>query len=417
MSNRIAQQPIIALDGSIYGYELLYRGAGTGNTYNGMDGETSTATVLSNAFMSLGDDLLAPGQRAFINYTGMCLLSRIPALLNPQNTVVEVLESTVDSNEILRSVANLKGMGHLIALDDYEYKENNSQLFNLCDIVKMDFRVSSVESLLGLATLCKRNNKVMLAEKVENEEEFIFAKKIGCTLFQGYYFQKPTVRTRNVGRPQAHILMRLFMLLFNDNLRMNAVVDAINSDAVLQLRLVSLVGNIYPDMRNISSVEMLVSRLGLPRLRNWVYLIGLHCFGDSNEDHAIQLSTGRAKFCRYLADACPLYRGDPGSAYLVGSLSLLLHHADFAKPDFTKASLSADIQAALVANKGILAEFLKIALGFESGNQKEYQSAIHRAEKLQIPTHALDMHYRQCVASSQSNALESLMYLNNGIRQ
>ncbi len=36
-----------------------------------------------------------------------------------------------------------------------------------------------------------------LAEKVETYDEFECARKIGCTLFQGYYFGKPVMhRTR-----------------------------------------------------------------------------------------------------------------------------------------------------------------------------------------------------------------------------
>ena len=50
--------------------------------------------------------------------------------------VVELLESVMADAEIIRRCIELKKLGYIIALDDYEYGENTKALFELADIIK-----------------------------------------------------------------------------------------------------------------------------------------------------------------------------------------------------------------------------------------------------------------------------------------
>ena len=53
MNVYMARQPIFDTENHVYGYELLYRSNGKQNEYNGVDGDESTADVVTNAFFGL----------------------------------------------------------------------------------------------------------------------------------------------------------------------------------------------------------------------------------------------------------------------------------------------------------------------------------------------------------------------------
>ena len=53
MNVYMARQPIFDTENHVYGYELLYRSNGVQNQYNGVDGDASTADVITNAFFGL----------------------------------------------------------------------------------------------------------------------------------------------------------------------------------------------------------------------------------------------------------------------------------------------------------------------------------------------------------------------------
>jgi len=69
MNVYMARQPIFDTENHVYGYELLYRSNGKQNEYNGVNGDESTADVVTNAFFGLNiQDIIGDG-RAFINFT------------------------------------------------------------------------------------------------------------------------------------------------------------------------------------------------------------------------------------------------------------------------------------------------------------------------------------------------------------
>ncbi len=50
MNSYFAKQPILDLDGETYGYELLYRNNTGTRSYDGIDGDKSTAGVINSVF-------------------------------------------------------------------------------------------------------------------------------------------------------------------------------------------------------------------------------------------------------------------------------------------------------------------------------------------------------------------------------
>ena len=140
MNVYMARQPIFDTENHVYGYELLYRSNGVQNQYNGVDGDASTADVITNAFFGLDIRDIIGNSKAFINFTGNLLKRGVPKMISPELVVVEVLENLMMDEKLLAACQELKERGYTLALDDFEYDSSYSQLFELGDIVKIDFR-------------------------------------------------------------------------------------------------------------------------------------------------------------------------------------------------------------------------------------------------------------------------------------
>lgn len=185
-----ARQPILDVNNNTYGYELLYRNQPGVNAYTGNNGDVSTADVINNAFFVDNITSVLGGKKAFVNFTGNLIKRGVPKMISSDILVVELLESVMADAEIIRRCIELKKLGYIIALDDYEYGENTKALFELADIIKLDFHTSR-EAVERTAEKCITYNKIMLAEKVETQLEVEYAKRLGCTYMQGYFFAKP----------------------------------------------------------------------------------------------------------------------------------------------------------------------------------------------------------------------------------
>ena len=93
MNVYMARQPIFDTENHVYGYELLYRSNGVQNQYNGVDGDASTADVITNAFFGLDIRDIIGNSKAFINFTGNLLKRGVPKMISPELVVVEVLKT------------------------------------------------------------------------------------------------------------------------------------------------------------------------------------------------------------------------------------------------------------------------------------------------------------------------------------
>ena len=169
MNSYFAKQPILDLDGETYGYELLYRNNTGTRSYDGIDGDKSTAGVINSVFFEDNYNKVLHGKMAFLNFTENLLLEKTALLLPKEQVVIEILESVIASDEILERCAELIESGYIIALDDYVYSYQTAPLLDYCDIVKIDFRIDK-DDIEYTASRCRELGKIILAEKIETNK-------------------------------------------------------------------------------------------------------------------------------------------------------------------------------------------------------------------------------------------------------
>jgi EAL domain-containing protein (putative c-di-GMP-specific phosphodiesterase class I) len=122
--------------------------------------------------------------------------------LNPENIVIEIVESEVKDLEALAEfVQSYKNHGFLIALDDFGAGYSNLDRVAVIkpDIIKIDrsllhhfdreyYKQEMVKSLIRLS---HKLGALAIAEGVETAAEAILAVELGADMLQGYYFSKP----------------------------------------------------------------------------------------------------------------------------------------------------------------------------------------------------------------------------------
>ena len=186
----IARQPILTVHKKLHAYELLYRGY-KDNTLADVSGNKATSSLLSSVFLTEGFGVISNSKPCFINFTEELLLKKIAYSFPKNQIVIEILEDVQPTPAVLEEVASLKSAGYSIALDDFVFEKGLEPLVALADIVKIDVRLTPLPTILKTLRYLSRFKVKLLAEKVETNDEFEKANKLGFHYYQGYFFNKP----------------------------------------------------------------------------------------------------------------------------------------------------------------------------------------------------------------------------------
>ncbi|MBR1598049.1 MAG: EAL domain-containing protein [Lachnospiraceae bacterium] len=123
--------------------------------------------------------------------------------LEPSDYMLEITESAYadDSDQLIEVVERLRGKGFKVEMDDFGsgYSSLNMLTMLPIDVLKLDMQfvknVHTDEKSLKLIQLimdiAEFMNVTVIAEGVENEEQYKLLKQAGCDIIQGFYFSKP----------------------------------------------------------------------------------------------------------------------------------------------------------------------------------------------------------------------------------
>ena len=314
----LARQPILDIHGRVRAYELLFRD-GAAAAFQG-DGNLATQTMIDNTIL-FGMQNLTNGLPAFVNCTAQTLLGDSIHLLPPSVTVLEVLETVEPTAEIVAVCQRLKGAGFRLALDDFLYRPALEPLIEMADYIKIDYLNTSDDRRVRDLTLLDRFTGTLLAEKVEDEAGYELAREEGCSLFQGYYFSKPSMVRKQKVPPNQHVHFRLLQLLGETPLDLPRIEEIVKSEPSLAYRLLRYVNSpLFGRAGRIASIRSALIAMGDDQFRRIAALAvtsELNC-GPSGE--IVRMALVRARFCEKVAELSGL---QPTEQYLVGLFSML----------------------------------------------------------------------------------------------
>ncbi len=395
-----ARQPILDVNNNTYGYELLYRNQPGVNQYTGDNGDVSTADVINNAFFVDNLTSVLDGKKAFVNFTGNLIERGVPKMISSDILVVELLESVVASPEIIKRCLELKKLGYILALDDYEYNDSTRALFELADIVKLDFR-SSREAIERTASKCIELNKTMLAEKVETQLEVEYAKRLGCSYMQGYFFAKPLLMTHKANTPMAKTFLHILGLVYSPDPDYEEIAAVISTDVVLTIRLLRLINLMYGNSGNkISTIHQALVMLGFEKLKEWIYLVGLQRLQKDTPDELIRLALFRAKFCESVSKVVPGAYIHRKEMYLMGLMSIVAGTTDEKSINNVMKELPVtdEIKNGLIGADGLYGDVFRLVIDYEHADWNKVEEFV---KKYDVDAQQLANEYVKCIRFMQ----------------
>ncbi|WP_027107827.1 EAL and HDOD domain-containing protein [Lacticigenium naphthae] len=363
----IARQPIFNKQRNIYGYELLFRSTKQSKGYDGTSSKASTASVLSGLF-EWGMDNIAGDSKAFVNFDSEMLKSSSLELIRPERLVVEILETVKIDEAVSARVIELKEKGYKIALDDYQIMNHSAKVEKDVDIIKYDILATPLNEIESQVKAHLKQHKILLAEKVETEKEFLLAKKLGFHLFQGYFFQKPQMIAGMAIKKTPKIIYQMLLVeMKKDEASFTKLAEIISNDINIAYRIMRI-DHITSKKERLKTVRTAIVRMGLNELEHWVYLLMIQDFSSNKPLELLRLSLIRSKFGELLAkNSSFIDRQHEISLMCLFSILDALLDTDM-ETALENVSISDDIKDALIGKKGNLASFIKMIQAYEKAD-------------------------------------------------
>ena len=314
----MAQQPILKRTKEIFGYELLFRGKDTLNA-NVSDGEAATSQVLVNlciGITKMKDQLKKP---FFVNITTDLMLSDAFFPIDPNTVFIEILEDQKITPEFIESLKKWRSAGYRFALDDYRFDASYQALLPWVSIVKVDVLATPPNQYKEQITELQAKGLILLAEKIENAEMFELCKKLGFSLFQGYFLQRPEIIKGKKIDSATHNAIELLNALQDKDISIEAITSLVERNPKLSYQMLRILNSpVCGISKTVTSIKEAIVFLGLVQLKKWALLITLTS-STSQPSSLLKVLLTRGRCCQLLAQSKKSQQSE--SAFMVGLMS------------------------------------------------------------------------------------------------
>src|SRR5215216_2734024 len=358
----VARQPIFDAGWDVIAYELLYRPLSEDAAPVGP--EAMTAGVLAGAFGELGLDLLVGNRPAHINVTREFLLDMRPLPLEPQRTVLELVEDQQVDKALVEVLAEAVDGGFTLALDDFKHAPKMDALLDLASIVKLDVRALTRKQLEAEVRKLEPRNLTLVAEKVETAEEYELCRELEFDAYQGYFFALPEL-SRTAATPTRELGSLCALAATDASTTLEELETIVRRDAGLSHKLLRYANSAYVSpLRPIESLRHAVTMIGALPIRRWGLLLALSGLRDA-PSHLLEVAMLRARMSELLA---PSMAAAPDRAFTAGLFSLLDALTGREMDELvTDLSFDERLSEALVRRQGPEGTVLSATLAYERG--------------------------------------------------
>jgi len=376
--------------------ELLESGADC--LCKNVDGNQATTSVLSSVFLTEGVGVISGTRPCFINFTEELLLKKIPYSFPKNQIVVEILEDVKPTPQVVEALRELKKSGYTIALDDFEFDRRLEPLLAIADIVKIDVRLTPLDTIIKMLQRLKHHKIKLLAEKVETLEEFEKANKLGFKYYQGYFFSKPEKMLVKELASSNVTLFTLMAEIAKKKTTLERLHAIITKDLAISFKLLRFLNSAYfYRLEKIKNVKHAIAYLGEKELRRFLLLVVVSKLSMDKPAELVRLSLVRAKFCELMAKNSLLAEYDL-EIFMVGLFSLMDTMLDAKMTTIMeKLPVSTQVKDALIHREGMYAPFLKAVVAYE---RKQDTIFLETIKELHIDSATIPDAYIQAIKYS-----------------
>lgn len=396
----IARQPILDKEKHVFGYELLFRDGKTG-AYPNHDNQKSR--YIAENFHTLGLDDISGEKTSFISFQSETLIAGLPSSLNPDSVVIELSDCLVNQPALVDACKHVKQLGFKLAIDDPAMLSAQHSIFPLIDILKVDVHKANYATIEQNIHQFAKSKIQLVAENVDNHDDFVVCRDLGFDLFQGYFFATPE---KNVQQQLPASKMNLVDLMGESSsaqFNLDRINQIVERDAALSFLLLKFINNPMVNKRyKITSLRHALNYMGEVEIKKFIALLSLANLGDDKPLELLHMSLVRAKFFDLLAQERGL-NSDPPIGFLIGLFSLLDALLDQEMPDIIRQlPLTDEVNDALLGKSAEFNHYHKLIRAFESAL---WMNVIRESRELNIDQKYLHSLYNQAIV------------WGNGIRQ
>lgn len=377
MYSYVARQPILDRELRTQAYELLFRDS-LDNVFPPVSAQQATSRLVAEQFLQQNIDQLLGGHPCFINFPHSLLLDGLAECLPHDKVVIEILEDAEPDDALLAKVIQLYELGYRLALDDFTLVSEWDRFLPYIHIIKFDLRSTPLPSIERFMASHRHLPLTYLAEKVEDQAEFEQMKRLGVTLFQGFFFSLPQMVQQPAMPPAQLVVMQLLEVVNQPEPDLDRIERLLNQDLSLSLKLLRYVNHLKRFPQPIASFRQAASSLGHAQLKRFVALIAATSAGHDKSAELYQMSLIRARFCELLAQTHgPAQQAQ--QAFITGLFSLLdVLMGQPLEQLLGTIPLTDDIRAALLARTGTLGFYLAFCEEYEKANWQRIAASTAR---------------------------------------
>jgi len=366
----VGRQPIYNPNLGVIAYELLFRSSSNENQSQfTVTGDEATSQVFVNTFFEMGVENVVGTQLACINLGDNYMSwSNIP-VIKPEKTILDIPKTIEINSQSIEVIRELKQAGYTLALDDISDNPFMRKIMDFISIIRIDVRNLSLQEVARHAKKFRHYNVKLLADKVENLDDFDALNAMHFDYFQGYFLSRPKiVMTKRLSNNKLSI-MNLITCLNNPKAEIEDMESVLERDASLSYKILKLINSAGFGLRvKVESIHHAIVILGRQQLSSWATMLALGSLNDRPIE-MMHLCMIRAKTCELLAQAANIK--DHNRFFTVGLLSALDIIMERKLSVILKqVPLSEDIKSALLEHKGVMGESLVSALAFEVSDWK-----------------------------------------------
>ena len=364
----IARQPIFDGNQKVYGYEILYRES-LENKFNNTEPDKATTNVLLNSFDTFGIETLTNKKLAFVNITSQLLKEEILEIFPKKSLVVELKLSDFEDSDNIRYLKDLKRKNYKISIDNFSVNFSYDLVKEYADIVKIDFHKFPKDKINEIVKKLKSSNVKLIAEKVETNEDFEYAKNLQFDYFQGFFFKEPEILSSQDLAPLKISYLQLLIKINEDDLDLIEISNIVSRDLGLTYRLLKMVNTLaFSLRREVDSVKEALILLGEVKTRKWISLIVLTELSNDRPEELVRTSLIRAKFAELLTLKSD-FENKSEILFLSGLFSLI--DVILKRPldeILNELNISKEVKDSLLDEDNYLNRFLNIIVSYEKGN-------------------------------------------------
>ena len=402
MEQYIGRQPIVSADDGVFAYDLFYRDAET--ISSSQNARQATAAVIMNVLNKFGTEELLGGYKAFVKADRTFFMHDLIWSVPKEFFNICLLESVPMDERVIERIQQMHAKGFTVCLndvtvDDIDAFKHYSPVLPYLAFIKINGATTPLRTIARIYNIVAPYELSLIATKIEDRDTFETCKNIGIEYFQGFYFAKPNLLESKSFDPNHMSVMRLCNMLMSD-VDIDEIAEAFEQNHALTLQLLRFINSAaFHFNKRISSIRQILTLLGRTPLTQWLLMM-VYSKSVSKDNTQVppivlmvknrtELMSGLLKLIPNPPDNV-----DVGEAYLVGVLSLIETVFNVELKKILEAlAMSEHVEAALLANEGLLAEMLELVKSIERFDITDVDAFVSRhridekaVEKLLITT-------------------------------